>query len=172
MIRRLLPFIGTGSLLLLLVVLGRKAVEVYHAQPVIETIPEQVLEESVQTAQVRQLQITTRPAVYYAAITDRPLFEPGRRPYVEQAAAPEQMPEPVAEPPAPVQATELPAPELSLQGVMMIDNNTVALIAINGGIPDWVSKGDPVDDWTLSEIGSDWVEISRDARRIRVEMYK
>jgi hypothetical protein len=172
MISRLLPFIGTGGLLLLLAWLGVKAVEVYQAQPTYVAIPELSPTEIEKTAPVTQLQVTTRPEVYYAAITDRPLFEPGRRPFIGKTTAPEQVPEPVAEPPATAEPKELPPPVLSLQGVMTIDNNTVALIAINGSIPDWVSKGDPVSDWTLSEIGSDWVEISRKSRRIRVEMYK
>lgn len=171
MIGRLLPLIGTGSLMVTVALLGQKAAETYQGQRAFvaeTTMPT----NKAPTNTLAPTQVAQRPVVYYAAITDRPLFEPTRRPFMREEAVPEFTAEPVDEAPAPAAPTELPPPELTLQGVMTMDNNTVALIGINGDIPAWVSKGDTVSGWSLSKIGSDWVEISREARRIRVEMYK
>lgn len=169
MIVRLLPLIGTGSLIAIVALLGMKAAEVSQIKV---TSPETTPKQNVPTASTHPTQITQRPAVYYAAITERPVFDPSRRPYVPEAVAPEPVPEPVEEAPEPSQPKELPPPELTLQGIITRDERTAALIGINGEAPSWVAQGDPVADWTLNDIGNDWIEISRGARIIRVDMYK
>lgn len=171
MIKRLFPLIGTSSLLFAVAMLGWKMAEVYKTKPVFVSKTAVDAPQTPAMAATR-VQVPQRPAIYYAAITDRPLFEPSRRPYTQEETAPEPKPDPVVEAPTPTAPAELPPPELILQGVMTLNDNVAALIGINGETPEWVSKGDPVSDWTLSEVGSDWIEISRKARHIRVEMYK
>lgn len=169
MIARLLPLIGTGILIAIVALLGMRAAEVSQIKI---TSPETVHERDVPTSSAPQTRATQRPAVYYAAITERPVFDPSRRPYVPVAVAPEPVPEPVEEAPEPSQPKEVPPPELTLQGIITRDERTAALIGINGEVPSWVTQGDPVADWTLNDIGNDWIEISRDARIIRMDMYK
>ena len=171
MIKRLFPLIGTSSLLFVVAMLGWKMAEVYKAKPAFVSEMAVGAPQTPAMAAIRA-QAPQRPAIYYAAITDRPLFEPSRRPYIQQEIAPEPTPDPVAEAPTPTAPEELPPPELTLQGVMTLNDSVAALIGINGETPEWVSIGDPISDWTLSEVGSDWIEISRKARHIRVEMYK
>lgn len=169
MIARLFPLIGTGSLIAIVALLGMKAAEVSQ---IMITSPETALKQDVPTASASPTQVTQRPAVYYAAITERPVFDPSRRPYTPEAVASEPVPEPVEEAPEPSQPQEVPPPELTLQGIITRDEQTAALIGINGETPSWIAQGDPVADWTLNNIGNDWIEISRDARIIRVDMYK
>lgn len=172
MISRLLPLLGTASLIAVVAMLGAKALEVSR----VELQQPATLETTQNSVPISDsAQIVTRPAIYYAAITDRPLFEPDRRPYVAEPQTPPPEPEPLAVPiieePEPVVQVEAPPPTLSLQGIMTRDNKNAALIGIDGADPEWMAQGEPISTWVLSEIGNDWIEISRDARRIRVDMY-
>ena len=169
MITRLFPWIGTGSLVALVAVLGLKAMDVWQtkpARPVAISVPD------IAAPTATPDQLVQRPAVYYAAITERPLFEPSRRPYTPETKTLPPEPEPVIETAKPDEPTEQPPPAITLQGIMAGDERNTALVGVNGGSPVWVSKGDPVADWTVSNIGNDWIEISRKSRSIQVDMYK
>ncbi|WP_457645940.1 hypothetical protein [Profundibacter sp.] len=171
MIARLLPLVGTSLLIALVAMLGLKVFQNIRTKPVQNTVsvpvPQNIPASSSATAPV-----TNRPAVYYAAITERPLFDPTRRPYAPEQVAVEPEVDEVPKAPTPEPEQETPPPSISLQGIMTRDNKKAALIGINDGDSVWVLQGDPVADWTLSNIGNDWIEISRDARNIRVDMYK
>lgn len=170
MITRLLPLCGTGILIAIVALLGIKAAEVSKIKL---AYPEAAPAQDAPTTQAQSAKIIQRPDVYYAAITERPVFDPSRRPYVPKVAATETAPKPAVETPKPVaQAVETPPPEVNFQGIITRDERTAALIGLNGEAPAWVAQGDPIAGWTLSDIGNDWIEISRDARSIRVDMYK
>lgn len=173
MIARLFPLIGTGSLIALVGLLGFKA---HEASQTKIASPKIASTQNVLTPSASPTQLIQRPAVYYATITNRPVFAPSRRPYVPEIIAPKPVsmpaPESVEEAPKPAQQIEIAPPEVVLQGVIARDERTAALIGINGESPAWVGQGDQVAGWTLSDIGSDWIEISREARSIRVGMYK
>lgn len=171
MIARFLPLVGTGSLIALVTLLGVKTVEVSKLELV---QPETAPKPNTATPETAQARVIQKPAAYYSAITDRPLFEPSRRPYVPETAvhAPEPEPELVPKAPIIVAPQEIPAPTITLQGIMAGDEQNNALIGINGGAPTWVPQGGSVANWILTEVGNDWIEISRDARSIRVDLYK
>lgn len=170
MIARLLPLIGTGILIAITALLGIKAAEVSKRRPAnsVATLTQDAPAPQTQTAHIAQ-----RPDAYYAAITERPVFAPLRRPYVPKVAASEPAPKPAVEVPKPVaQAIEARPPEVTFQGIITRDERKAALIGLDGEAPAWVAQGDSIAGWTLSNIGNDWIEISRDARSIRVDMYK
>jgi hypothetical protein len=113
-----------------------------------------------------------RPDVYYAAITERPLFSPQRRPTPEPGQAPVAEPEPAAAAPAPEPvAVELTRPDLRLLGTMTGGARSTALIAQAEGEPVWLAEGDAIGGWTLSAISADSVELSRDSGSFRVDLY-
>ncbi|HHI70476.1 MAG TPA: hypothetical protein ENJ91_05690 [Rhodobacteraceae bacterium] len=172
MIARVLPFAGTAILGSAVVILGIKALDVFRVEPTIETPVEDSFAGASESHRESQQAMARRPEVFYAAITERPLFDPSRRPFVLQETTPApQDPVPVAvEPEKPPE--ELPPPQIVLQGVITKNDRNSALIGIDGKPSVWVSEGDFVDGWKINEIGSDWIEISQKARNLRVEMYK
>lgn len=109
-----------------------------------------------------------RSEVYYAAITERPLFAATRRPFVAETVTVEETPI-LEEPPAP-DAEILPA--VVLFGLMGGTDMRQALISVEGAQPEWISVGDKLGPWTLTDAGSDWLELSFDAQKIRLELYE
>ena len=171
MIARLLPLVGTASLLAVLMLLGMQASKVYQTKL---THPEPAAPIDMPTEKSAPNLTAARPAVYYNAITQRPLFEPSRRPYVQKIEPPEPEPTPesVVKTPEPAPEKETPPPGVLLQGVIADKERNAALISVNGQEPSWVTQGQDIQGWTLNAIGNDWIEISRQARIIRVDMYK
>lgn len=170
MIARLLPLIGTGILAATVTLLG---VKMAHLSKIKHVYSEATLTQATPTSPAQTTQVTQRPDAYYAAITERPVFSPLRRPYVPKVVTSAPISKPVLVVSKPVvQAAEAPPPEVTFQGVITRDERTAALIGLNGEAPTWVVQGDAIAGWTLSNIGNDWIEISRAARSIRVDMYK
>lgn len=109
-----------------------------------------------------------RSAIYYAAITDRPVFSQTRRPLdakIDVVAAPVvEAPEPVPEPEA--------LPTVTLLGLMGGTEKPRALLSVEGAAPLWLSVGQTTGPWTLSDAGSNWLEITADDQKIRLELFK
>jgi hypothetical protein len=74
----------------------------------------------------------------YAAVVERPLFSPTRRPAVIAAED---------APAAPVRRDEL-----VLRGVMLAPHKRVALIEVEGEEPRWLAEGEGLDGWTLEAV--------------------
>ena len=165
MMRALLPFAGTFLLAALAALFGAALLRGSdQAQPMAER-PD--IAEIPNAGEATLALPQPRPPVYYAAITDRPLFAPGRRPGVEEAA-----PEPVAAPvETPMPEPDATPPDLRLLGTLDTARRQSALVALYGGEPRWVPVGDTIDGWTLSDVGADWIELSLNSRTVRLELY-
>lgn len=124
--------------------------------------------QSEQSAASASAMPRKRSDIYYTAITDRPLFAQSRRPMVPDDAEPVAV-VPVEVPPEP-EDTALPS--VALLGLMGGTDMRQALVAVEGNVPEWLSIGDKLGPWTLSDAGSDWLEISSDTQKIRLELYQ
>lgn len=169
--RVLIPLFGTALLCALALLLGQQAVNVIrHEQtsPLPQATPAAALptsaRASAQTAAVR------RPDVFYSAIVDRPLFAPTRRPVVEddvEDVAVEAVVEEVA------QDIQTPPPDDAvLAGVMGNSDNKSAFIVLDGADGVWMKLGETVAGWTITEIQANWVELSADDAKIRLELFQ
>ena len=108
-----------------------------------------------------------RPAIYYEAITDRPLFAPDRRPFTPVIIAPA----PPSSEPEPEPIPELP-PELVLMGTMGTAQNPIALIEHDGASAEWAAVGTDFEGWALTDIGPDWIVISDGTTDLRLDMFQ
>ena len=100
----------------------------------------------------------------FAAMVDRPLFSPTRRP----PPAPIAMPAVAAAPPAP----PAPAmPDVALSGVIAGGGGGVALLRRpQDAAPIRLRLGGQVDGWTLAEIRPRAVVLRRDDRAVTVDL--
>ena len=87
-------------------------------------------------------------------IAARPLFSEDRRPYV----APEGPDE------APAPHTPESVLQVELAGTYLAGPDQAALLAVAGGAPAWLRKGDQVEGWQIGTIAQDSVELSKDGR--------
>lgn len=124
---------------------------------------------SAMVGQDGELAIGARPASDYAAIRQRPLFSPDRRP--PTFAEPE--PEPVVEeevvqpPPEPSVATA--APKWELVGLVRSERlNSATFRKAGSPISFNLRKGETLDGWTLTEIGRFEVFIDNGEGRARI----
>ncbi|MEM1159380.1 MAG: hypothetical protein AAGJ28_00465 [Pseudomonadota bacterium] len=113
----------------------------------------------------------TRPDRFYAAITDRPLFNETRRPSAVGAAAeaPIAAPAPASEP---AEATAPTPPEVALKGLMLGGATDSALIAWPDGRTEWRRLGEKIDGWVLQEIDPGFVTIINAGVTHRVDLYR
>jgi hypothetical protein len=110
------------------------------------------------TATARQI----GPIEAYAAIGERPLFQPSRRP-----APPPPRPDPIAAataaPAAPVRPPA-PAPVLApmmLRAVILSNRKREAVLVQPNGTASTLAEGDTVDGWTLVQVLPDRVVFRR-----------
>ncbi|MBO6924185.1 MAG: hypothetical protein JJ859_18385 [Roseicyclus sp.] len=167
MSRLLHPAVGTGAMLAM--VAGLSAV-VFSIDPEqAPALPSNVRELAPAVDAPAGAFAAPRPrnAIYYAAITDRPLFAPTRRPDVMDAPpGPEAEPEPDRE-----IAFAPPPPQVRLLGVLQTGTSASALLSIEGGAPVWVPEGADIEGWRMSEVSATSVVLTADDRSLRLEMY-
>ncbi|WP_208353083.1 hypothetical protein [Pseudaestuariivita rosea] len=166
---RFLPYIGTIFLAIMAIGLSWRAVQVISADA--PTLQPNNIDISAEATEQNPLSLpSSRPDVYYTAILERPLFEPGRRPFVETSETP-ATPQQVAAPdPSPEELDE--APNIILLGVMQLSEDPSALLSINNAAPEWHRTGQTLAGWQLTEIENTWIELTRETRRLRVDMYR
>lgn len=111
-----------------------------------------------------------RPAVYYAAITDRPLFAPMRRPTPPDSGQVEVLPQADAEPVADLPA-EAVVPVLTLHGTMAMTDGGSALIGAEDQPPEWVAVGGNIAGFTLNTVGPDWAQLSSSKTELKLDLY-
>jgi hypothetical protein len=99
---------------------------------------------------------------------ERPLFAPTRRAIVPDTVERQ----PVDEPAPTSKPSKLIAPNLGLLGVMGNHDSSRALITNSGSDPIWVSKGTVIAGWTVAGIGADWLELTINEEKIKIEMYQ
>lgn len=86
------------------------------------------------------------------AMRERPLFSASRRPQKPPAAPVAQVVVPVAAPPP-------PAPALRLIGIVQDPENAAGLVKRGTGPTLVLHAGDPVDGWSVSEIGPEHLTL-------------
>lgn len=111
-------------------------------------------------------QPVARPAIFYKAITDRPLFSPSRRP---EKAGPSGSVETV--PVTPSRDAPQNAPAFVLKGTMVIGNTASALVGLPDTPADWVTPGSVVSGWTVTKVDAESAELSLDSNIVRVDLY-
>jgi hypothetical protein len=105
----------------------------------------------------------------------RPLFAPNRRPWVAPVLepAPASVPE-VIQPVAiePVIAIDVQPPNVALIGIQKTPNGAKALL-LKAGTADaeWFKSGEQIDNWTVSAIENETVELANGNQTIKLELY-
>lgn len=109
---------------------------------------------------------TAQPDIYYEAITQRPIFEPTRRPF---AAAP-AVDLIITEVPS---DTAITLPDnLVLSGVLGGGNSRSAFVSWADGAGEWVRIDDKVDGWVVTEIESEWITLTAGEDTFRLELFE
>jgi hypothetical protein len=166
MMRAFLPWVGTGLLIVSASGLGMAALQPMRSidSPVIRVVPDRPT-GSLESDTLSLL--PPRPAAYYLAIMERPLFAPSRRPAEQQALEVQ----PVARQPEEPAEPQRPRPSLRLLGMMSNGASTSALISVDGGEATWITQGEPVAEWALSAIGPNWIELSLNGDLLHLDLY-
>jgi hypothetical protein len=101
-----------------------------------------------------------KPVEAYAAIAERPVFQPSRRP--APPPPPKSLP-PVAPTPAVVPPAPAPAPPppvltpVTLLAVVISTDRREAVLGLTGGKSSTLAEGDHLGDWTLTKVLPDRV---------------
>ncbi|MCU0826009.1 MAG: hypothetical protein MUE52_01035 [Tabrizicola sp.] len=112
---------------------------------------------------------TPRPPVYYAAITERPLFFSTRRPEAvdpDTAEAAQESSLAETTEPAPPEV-----PRLTLKGTLFSARGWTALVSADDLPAEWLDIGDRVAGLTLIAVGPDWAEFSSDVLTLKLDLY-
>ena len=170
MIERVFPIVGTGGLAVLTVLSAHEAMSTLNSHP--SKVEKPWYEKTdVVASSVAKPQLQRQPAEdLLSAISNRPLFAPTRRPTLahQDDSKPSTGIQTVIEPETPKQPMP---PEVVLHGIIKTDNGFAALISSPGTIAAWLPRGSDVQGWALEEIGNDWVVLTNDTLRYKVEMY-
>jgi general secretion pathway protein N len=117
--------------------------------------------DSAQPPKSAELPRALKPVGAYAAVAERPLFQPSRRPAPPPApkAAP-PIAEAVATQTAPPATTPAPPPVLApmtLLAIVISDNKREAVLGLAGGKSSTLAEGETLDGWTLASVLPDRV---------------
>lgn len=160
--------LGTLTLAILAGCTSYLAVSKSRTAPIFQTDlrPEETSPISQPTRALQTLP-SPRPDIYYAAITDRPLFAPERRPSIPRIeTVPETEEVAVA---APVRRH----PDgLTLSGVLDGGEYPKALIAVGSSLPDWYQVGDVVDGWSITRIFENAIILTEGDGSHRLELFQ
>lgn len=173
--RAALPAIGT--VLLLGVTCGAGYFVLTTPTPSFAVVDKTADNSSIGTqstdAEATRLSPRARPDIYFAAITDRPVFEQSRRPIESAPVADEEPSVPESEPVVtPEPEGKIPEPNIVLLGVLTGGARNSALIALNGAEPEWVRQSAEVAGWILTTIESDAIELNEADRSLRIDLYR
>ena len=168
--RQLLPLVGTAGLM---AGAGWVVSQALAQEPVPIMILSASGVPSTQQAQAQATRLAPSPRsdVYFNLITERPLFEPTRRPFLPVVAEP-VVEEDVEPAPVPIVPVQVPPPDAALLGVMTGGARNAALVSLQGDDPNWLSEGDDLQGWNLGEITPGFIILEREGRRHRVELYE
>jgi len=114
-----------------------------------------------------------KPAVYYQAITERPIFSAERRPISQ---TPVEIIETVVTESEPVEVLPEPQPiiqiNFTLHGTMVLNGNNMALVGVDEASPVWVKQNALISGWTLREVTPKLVKLHRDSDIIELFLYE
>lgn len=83
---------------------------------------------------------------------DRPLFDPGRRPWTARG-------------PREILAGDPPRPVLTVRGILLDGASARALIDDGGGTPVWLARAEGRGDWRVAAVEHDRVDLVQGGRR-------
>lgn len=111
--------------------------------------------------------IDLAPLETFDVVDERPLFIEGRRPPPDEPAQPQRAP-----PPPPPPPPKRPPPRLSLSGIMIIENERLALLRNppKEG-PSKLRKGDEFQGWVVDEIQADRLFLRQGGEREEVKLW-
>lgn len=112
--------------------------------------------EQAIAAAPRRVSFAPPPLERFAAIAERPLFTPTRRP------------PPAAAGPAPV--GDAPPPHIEVIGVYSVNDRPGALLAVDGAAPAPFAIGDVIRGWRIAAIEAPSVTLGRDGRIFAVSL--
>ena len=171
--RALIPPLGTLCLVGLAAFLGLQAANLdpRASSALAETAEAPRTEHVTQDITTTPDPTGSMPIAFDAAILERPLFHPTRRP-VRLAPKPEPVavrpakpePQPVVAPPEP--------PRLILRGVLLQGPSRRALLDSGSGDADWVEEGREIEGWILGEIGPGHVVLRAEDQEHRIDLYE
>ena len=168
----LLPFLGTGGLL---ISVGITGLGTYAA--LIKPLPEVPVQtergsNEPAAADARPHSRRVLSGRYYAAVTDRPLFSPSRRPLTKEttgqtsAEHQDQIASAAAAPPE-----VLKTPQFQLHGTLMTAGQPSALLSTPDSEPNWVTLGASVQGWQLDNVENGRVSLKNGNRTFELELY-
>ena len=109
---------------------------------------------------------------YYAAVTDRPLFTPSRRPLAQETRAiPLAEQKSQSEGEHALQPAVPEAPPFQLHGTLLTAVRPSALLSFPDSEPEWIQTGTKVQGWHLDAIGDGWVSLTRGEKTFKLELY-
>jgi hypothetical protein len=176
--RRIVPYLGPPLLLILLVYLVAQRSDQPSASAALPSGEIPVLRVAVDDPIAVTLREPERgEELDILPILERPIFEPGRRPYAPELAEPEVLEEEPERPVEPAQISapveqELPPPQITLMGILISEQRPIALIAINADDPEWRAVGEDIQGWQIREITTDWIELVSGESSIQVDLYQ
>ena len=107
----------------------------------------------------------------WAAILERPLFHPDRRPWVESVPEPAVAVAPVAVAPDPAQSQVAEPPNGILLGTVINGSRNSALVrGTSSPHPAILRRGDSVDGWTVQAIERGRMVLERDGLRFELAL--
>jgi len=167
----IMPFFGTSFLAAVTAGLGylmmNPAADTADPPP---PVPEAALPAAAVSADEIAILPQARPAIFYTAITERPLFAPTRRPIVVDAE-----PEPTLSPvpdPTPAPTSLAPPTDLRLSGILGGGSDRSAYLGRGDGAGMWLRVDAQIDGWIISEIGPDWVTLTAGEDSFRLELFE
>lgn len=116
-----------------------------------------------------EFQRASRPASFYQAILERPLFSPSRRPEsleipVETNAERNGVDEPVE--------VDIRQPDFTLHGTIATGGSGSALIAIDQEPPTWLRQQSSISGWVLSKVTPKFIELENESGTITVFLFE
>lgn len=123
--------------------------------------PAQAVQLPEGTATIEEVMLEFPDRAAFAAITERPLFLPDRRPLAGDETDNRAAPAPKA---------ELPPPQVVLSGIVTIGEGRRALMALPREDAQLYATGQSLGGWRVSEITEDSVELISGARTHKVSL--
>jgi hypothetical protein len=162
--KRITPFLGPVILSTIVFALGALTYHAFLDDPQKMDAKIAAPKISIRTDEPNPIRAEKRSDVYYKAITDRPLFEPTRRPISTDVPI-----EVAIEPIAPAQEPEItPNANIKVYGILKSGTGGSALLSANDAERQWIGLNEKISGWTLKEISSEWVKVINrgDAKKI------
>lgn len=172
--KRLLPPPGTVLLTSAVLATTWSLVEREHAAELLSKAVTNAPLAASDTARPQEWTPSTRDDRFYEVIEARPLFSEGRRPHnPETDTTAVETPTRTPSTRAPVEArVAIKPPQLRLKGLMVDATHRSALIEWPQGEARWYSEQTEIDGWSIAEISTRGVQLTRENKVHRITLYE